>query len=529
MPGIARVRCGDGAAGAAALILIAAQTASGQVSIPNRPFGIDAETMHCYTDGFFDVILGVQAIGVYVRNDGPAPLHNVGVMASFEDGSGIIMIEPLASLDSLEPGVATLMIFKADFSGTTPDKHALTLEVVADGFAQSVSRPAFVMRSEPLSGTTHTVTCPEGTMTVVLGPSYPSDSFGSTTAPMLIDSTIDHTPPFSGQFSPLPYGDPWWKAFGLGFGLAGCAGWAVGAVAEECGASWGKAVKEVGQAEAAAGGLCVAADDKDPFRRGQENTLPPPDAVTFSERVILSANYLQEPEVGTLYQAAVSFQYQRFTDRGVFTCDYSAIEQNNIHYTTGRALGINKHEYGTLDQMVLTAQIERGVPLRGNEAFITANVFRAADTFYEELPATGVLRDDGQAGDAAANDGIYTLARPVAGLPIGEPLKVFVFGFDINQAAESDPPLVAATKIGGVLISAPAMESCGMTEDFLIIVSANGTCPADLTGDGLVDFSDYLEFLNLYEAEDPRADYNRDGIVDFLDYLEFLNYYDAGC
>jgi len=55
------------------------------------------------------------------------------------------------------------------------------------------------------------------------------------------------------------------------------------------------------------------------------------------------------------------------------------------------------------------------------------------------------------------------------------------------------------------------------------------TCRADLNGDGLVDFADYLEFLNLYDAQDPRADFTGDGLVDFSDYLEFLNLYEAGC
>ncbi|MCC6675758.1 MAG: hypothetical protein IT436_01315 [Phycisphaerales bacterium] len=54
-------------------------------------------------------------------------------------------------------------------------------------------------------------------------------------------------------------------------------------------------------------------------------------------------------------------------------------------------------------------------------------------------------------------------------------------------------------------------------------------CRADLNDDGLVDFADYLEFLNFYDAEDPAADFNDDGLVDFVDYLEFLNQYDAGC
>ncbi|MCC6677397.1 MAG: dockerin type I repeat-containing protein [Phycisphaerales bacterium] len=54
-------------------------------------------------------------------------------------------------------------------------------------------------------------------------------------------------------------------------------------------------------------------------------------------------------------------------------------------------------------------------------------------------------------------------------------------------------------------------------------------CPGDLNGDGQVDFADYLEFLNLYDAGDPAADLNEDGEVDFADYLEFLNLYNEGC
>ncbi|MCC6678355.1 MAG: hypothetical protein IT436_14545 [Phycisphaerales bacterium] len=54
-------------------------------------------------------------------------------------------------------------------------------------------------------------------------------------------------------------------------------------------------------------------------------------------------------------------------------------------------------------------------------------------------------------------------------------------------------------------------------------------CRADVARDGLIDFADYLEFLNLYEALDPRVDFNGDGAVDFADYLEVLNLYDAGC
>ncbi|MCC6677510.1 MAG: hypothetical protein IT436_10230 [Phycisphaerales bacterium] len=50
---------------------------------------------------------------------------------------------------------------------------------------------------------------------------------------------------------------------------------------------------------------------------------------------------------------------------------------------------------------------------------------------------------------------------------------------------------------------------------------------ADRTGDGIVDFTDYLDFLNAYDSADPSADYNGDCIVDFADYLEFLNWYNS--
>ncbi len=54
-------------------------------------------------------------------------------------------------------------------------------------------------------------------------------------------------------------------------------------------------------------------------------------------------------------------------------------------------------------------------------------------------------------------------------------------------------------------------------------------CLVDFNGDRIVDFADYLEFLNLYDSQDPRIDFATDGVIDFADYLEFLNLFDAGC
>lgn len=54
-------------------------------------------------------------------------------------------------------------------------------------------------------------------------------------------------------------------------------------------------------------------------------------------------------------------------------------------------------------------------------------------------------------------------------------------------------------------------------------------CAADMDRDGLVDFSDYLIFLNAYEGQEPTADLDGDGLVDFTDYLSFLDSYSLGC
>ena len=55
------------------------------------------------------------------------------------------------------------------------------------------------------------------------------------------------------------------------------------------------------------------------------------------------------------------------------------------------------------------------------------------------------------------------------------------------------------------------------------------TCRADVNGDGVLDFFDFLEFQNLFAAGDLRADFTGDGVLDFFDFLEFQDAFAAGC
>lgn len=54
-------------------------------------------------------------------------------------------------------------------------------------------------------------------------------------------------------------------------------------------------------------------------------------------------------------------------------------------------------------------------------------------------------------------------------------------------------------------------------------------CRVDLNGDAAVDTQDVLDFLNLWNADDPAADSNGDGLINTQDVLRFLNDWNAGC
>ncbi len=55
------------------------------------------------------------------------------------------------------------------------------------------------------------------------------------------------------------------------------------------------------------------------------------------------------------------------------------------------------------------------------------------------------------------------------------------------------------------------------------------TCPADMNGDGTLNFFDVSAFLNAFAAMDPTADFTGDGEFNFFDVSAFLSAFSAGC
>jgi hypothetical protein len=54
-------------------------------------------------------------------------------------------------------------------------------------------------------------------------------------------------------------------------------------------------------------------------------------------------------------------------------------------------------------------------------------------------------------------------------------------------------------------------------------------CPADLDGSGALDLFDFLAFVNLFNAHDPKADCDGDSAHTLSDFNCFVALFNAGC
>ncbi len=68
-------------------------------------------------------------------------------------------------------------------------------------------------------------------------------------------------------------------------------------------------------------------------------------------------------------------------------------------------------------------------------------------------------------------------------------------------------------------------------EDLIVnlVGEVGGSCPADFTGDGLLNFLDVSAFLTAFGDMDAQADLTGDGNFNFLDVSAFLDSFGAGC
>ncbi len=454
------------------LLLVSFNLAYGEkeVSIPVRPFAVDPENRHVRLDGLFDVSSGNHIIGVFLKNDSDKTISNVTAEASFEPGSGIVLTKDSCEFGILKPGIPVFGFFEANFRGSVPKKHRLILEVTGDSFEDTISRNLFVIRSEsdPNRLTVHT---PEGKITINISELYSGTNLGSSIAGKSFKWTVEHVP-FKGQFSKLPYSDPWWIVPGSFVPVGGDQTAIDKKITELCGEDCGNTIGSIIRAAFAASTLAVTSDKSDPFRRGQMNTRPGPDEVTGKEEVDVSVAFpSKEPVVGRPYTANVKWTYTRTTDVRTYSYDVQERVSNKHFVKKPPKVKIKRRKSGRGPEFIITARTRRPKGMNNNYAYYVANLFKADDKQLKKVELSIILRDDGNQGDRKAGDGTYTGLASSDHLPPGTSLDVFVFGFDINSALESDSPEIAAKKVGGVLISTPPFKFFGLIPSSIIKTS----------------------------------------------------------
>jgi glycosidase len=91
----------------------------------------------------------------------------------------------------------------------------------------------------------------------------------------------------------------------------------------------------------------------------------------------------------------------------------------------------------------------------------------------------------------------------------------YIFDTDLNPGANT--------------VTVVAIEDSGNARVLNETVNFGSSCPADLTGDGQLNFFDVSAFLSAFSANDPVADFTGDGQFNFFDVSDFLSAFSAGC
>ena len=152
--------------------------------------------------------------------------------------------------------------------------------------------------------------------------------------------------------------------------------------------------------------------------------------------------------------------------------------------------------------------------------------FQSIEPDFDDGGKLGKIMIDG--------DLAYVTSRYLGGSTSNQSISLF----DISNPAslkykgasgtETRLPSRWATKQGDKIYMAGGYT----TEHSMAIFDASScvaSCPADLNGDGYLDFFDISAFLAAFSSQDPIADFTNDSIWDFFDVSAFLSAFNAGC
>ena len=160
-------------------------------------------------------------------------------------------------------------------------------------------------------------------------------------------------------------------------------------------------------------------------------------------------------------------------------------------------------------------------------------------------PAQGTVSLTLRSGEACPCTPLGITGNPsAASAPVGAPVSFSVAVSGSNPEFQWQKDEVDLPGATGATLLIPAVRATDAGRYRVVatnccsrVVSAPAdltvNCPADFNGDGFVDFFDYDDYVNCFEAgacpPGKTADVNGDNFVDFFDYDDFVNAFQTGC
>jgi hypothetical protein len=496
------------------------------IDVPNRPFATEAFTGLMLPDGIFITILGRQGINAQFRNVGAGSSPGMRIYLESVADPGIVVTPMTYPVSGLSAGASALLGWQADFSQAQPGKHLVSFIVSTPTETRRVLKHIFVTRVTFDAATkTFGAAFPEGelkaqfidlvgpkslnggkrdtppdrdrpTVQAILGNlaqwfGRPDFKFRGPVLPHDVEMSFVPAAPYSGQYGDLPFQDPWLKAlFVIIAVVAVIASIAVEAIFGS-GVPTVKAVRsgggfdgtadcckqelEVGGTSVVAGlilaagmvsaGVAVALGDRrDPFRRGEDSTLPAPGEKTTAENLVLQMSYPDTIALGKPFRVGAKWTYTRVTTGNSYTHAVSEISTEGHHLSSYKVDAPKAIQSGQQPFIVTgTFYGPKGTPYQGDDLYVQCFLIGPAGQLVRFL-----LQDNGSGErfvDAKALDGTYTGGYQFTAADKGT-WRFLVVAQDVNDAQPSMKPEQAAQIIGGIILTNQAA-----------ITFDGGTCP----------------------------------------------------
>lgn len=159
-------------------------------------------------------------------------------------------------------------------------------------------------------------------------------------------------------------------------------------------------------------------------------------------------------------------------------------------------------------------QIDKLLPSDGAES----DSFGYAVAINGTTAVVGAFQDDDN-GSASGSAYLFSTStgQQIAKLLPSDGATADLFG---NSVAISGSTTV---------VGAYGDDANGTNSGSAYVFTSPSLCPADLTGDGTLNFFDVAAFLTEFTAIDPIADFTGDGSINFFDVAAFLTEFTAGC